>query len=78
MRDPAFRVAPAAQSIHMNGNFISIHGVRTGELPLTLPPGVNRAVDLDSGAVYRAEKGIVRVPVTCGESIWLLLEKEGA
>ena len=72
-----FRVAPAAQSIHMNGNFISIHGVRNGELPLTLPAGVCKVTDLDSGRVYVVpENGKITVDVMCGRSIWLLLEKE--
>ena len=70
-----YRIAPAAQSIHMNGNFISIHGVRTGKLPLSLPAGVNKVTDLDSGKVYLPENGKVTVEVICGKSYWLLLEK---
>ncbi|MBR7131789.1 MAG: beta-galactosidase [Lentisphaeria bacterium] len=70
-----YRVAPAAQSIHMNGNFISIHGVRTGNLPLTLPVGVNKVTDLDSNKVYIPVNGKISVEVVCGKSIWLLLEK---
>ena len=38
--------------------------------------GARKVTDLDSGKVYVPEDGRITLPVTCGESIWLLLEKE--
>ena len=70
-----YKVAPAAQSIHMNGNFISIHGVRTGKLPLYLPKEVKKVTDLDTNKIYVPKNGNITIDVICGKSYWLLLEK---
>lgn len=72
-RAGAFWVAEPGQSIHMNGNFISLHGTTPGQWTLNLPPGVSRVTDLFSGKKIPVKNGTFTFPVENGKSYWLMM-----
>ncbi len=71
----AYCVADAGQSIHMNGNFISLHGTKPGKAVITLPPGVNKVTDLFEGNNIPVRDGKFALDVKNGKSYWFLLTK---
>ena len=72
-RAGAFWVAEPGQSIHMNGNFISLHGTTPGQWTLNLPPGVSQVTDLFSGKKIPVKNGTFTFPVENGKSYWLMM-----
>ncbi len=69
-----FRVSEAGQSIHMNGNFISVHGVREALWHLNLPNGVSRVWDAYTKERFDCSSGKIALPLKWGETRWLLME----
>ena len=52
----AYVCGAPGQSIDMNGNFISLHGMKNGRYTLILPPGARKVIDVDSGKVRSASE----------------------
>ena len=69
-----YRISDAGQSIHMNGNFISIHGVREADWKLFIPKGVSKVYDAYTKEVFDSTSGIVTLPLKWGETRWLFME----
>lgn len=73
-RAGAYVCGPAGQSVAMNGNFLSLHAMRSGEYPLALPPGVKRVTDMDTGKTLPVNGGRCRLQVQAQETYWLQFE----
>lgn len=69
----AFTAGPAGQSINMSGQFVSLHGLRTGPYMLRLPPGTKRVVDIDTGKELPIRAGVVTLDVVAQRTYWLEL-----
>jgi hypothetical protein len=70
----AYVCGPAGQSIAMNGNFLSLHGLHSGDYILNLPPGTKRVTDAETGKALPISQGKCRVPVVAQNTYWLRLE----
>ena len=62
------------QSIQMNGAFLSLHGMRTGDYTFHLPAGVRRVLDADTGKVVAQGVKQSTLPVKAQETYWYLME----
>jgi hypothetical protein len=65
----AFVCGKPGQSIFMNGNFISLHGIKPEKYEIALPPGKTKIIDLFTG---REASRTVEVEV--GKTYWFAFE----
>ena len=70
----AYVSGAAGQSIAMNGDFLSLHGMQTGEYVLNLPKGVRKVTDVSSGEKLPVVKGQCRLQVEAQKTYWLALD----
>lgn len=71
----AFVMAPAGQSLVTDGEFVSIHALRSGPYPLTLPPGCNEVINLDHPGKVIGKGPVYTVDLQAQQTTWLLLRK---
>lgn len=71
----AYVCGPAGQSVAMSGDFLSLHGLRSGDYVLKLPSGVKRVTYADTGNELRVTRGTCRVPVVAQKTYWLRFER---
>jgi hypothetical protein len=60
--------------LNLNGEFASLHALRSGEYTLTLPPGRRRVLDADTGWVLARDARSFTLPVTAQRTYWFLFE----
>ncbi|MEM6457827.1 MAG: hypothetical protein AAF710_00380 [Planctomycetota bacterium] len=65
---------PGGKSIDLCGVFASIHATRTGEYPLTLPPGKTRLIDAFTGQQIPAPQGVARLSLEATRTYWYFFE----
>lgn len=70
----AFVAGPPGQLVEMNGNFISIHGLRTENYEFNLPAGARRLIDVDRDRVIAEDKKSVTLKIECQKTTWYTLE----
>lgn len=70
----AFVAAAPGQSIQMNGNFASIHGLRSERMVLRLPPGATRVIDPDTRRVLADGVAEYLFWIDVGETVWFWFE----
>lgn len=63
-------VSGGGLQVDMNGNFVSLHALRSGEWDFCLPFPC-RVVNLASGRVEATDGGLVHLALTAGETCWL-------
>lgn len=70
----AYTCGKAGQSIHMNGKFVSLHGLKSEKYMFRLPPGARRMIDADSGKVLADGVKEFPINVVAGETYWFFME----
>jgi hypothetical protein len=70
----AYVAGPSGHQINLNGEFASIHALRSGNYTLILPPGRKRVRDADTGRVLVKSARTFTFPVTAQQTYWFLLE----
>ena len=70
-------VSGGGLQVDMNGNFVSLHALRSGEWDFNLPFPC-RAVNLASGRDEQQNGDRLRLALTAGETCWLRLYAKGA
>lgn len=70
----AFTCGPPGQSITMSGDFVSLHGLRSGPYPLRVPPGVKQVLDADTQKPLPIKNGVCTLDVQAQQTYWLLLQ----
>ena len=74
-RNGIYSFLPAGYYAFTNGNFTSIHALKSGEVHYTLPPGKNRMVDAFSGREYAADpNGKCLLNLQSTQTYWYYLE----
>ena len=73
-RAGAYVCSPPGQAIHMNGRFVSIHGMKSAVLPFTPPVGVQQVTEMFSGEVLGTGPGPVEIPIEAQQTVWLSLQ----
>lgn len=63
----AFVCGAPGQSIFMNGDFMSLHGIKPGKYDIILPPGKTKVIDLVSGRELSRT-----VDVKTGRTYWFI------
>jgi hypothetical protein len=66
----AFIAGDTGEELDMNGNFASLHGLKSGEYHLHLPPGKTRVVDALTGKVLSKGKSVYSFPVQAQKTYW--------
>lgn len=70
----AYVAGPAGHQINLNGEFASLHALRTGDYTLTLPPGRRRVMDADTGRQLWKDGRSFTFPVQAQPTYWFLFE----
>lgn len=70
----AYVCGSAGQSVAMNGQFLSLHGLQSGDYTINLPPGAKRVTDVDTGKPLPVANGQCRLPVVAQKTYWLEFE----
>ncbi len=70
-------VSGGGLQVDMNGNFVSLHALRSGEWDFSLPFPC-RVVNLASGRYEQQDGDKLRLALTAGETCWLRLYAKGA
>lgn len=70
----AYVAGPPGQQIHLNGNFASIHALRSGDYAMRLPPGCREVLDADTGKTLARGVKEFRFPVVAQQTYWFLFQ----
>lgn len=70
----AYAAGPPGHQLNLNGEFASLHALRSGNYTLTLPPGRKRVADADTGKVLSSGVREFTFPVQAQHSYWFLFE----
>jgi hypothetical protein len=70
----AYVAGPAGHMITLNGNFASLHALRSGDYTLILPPGRRRVLDADTGDILAEGVDRFTKTVTAQQTYWFLFE----
>ena len=70
----AFVAGDADEELDMNGNFASLHGLKSGEYHLHLPTGKTRVVDALTGKVLSDKKESYTFPVEAQKTYWFFFQ----
>ena len=73
-RAGAYVCGDPGQSIFMSGNFVSLHGMRSGAYTFRLPPGTTRVIDPDTREIVAANTPELVIPVQAQATYWYVLE----
>ena len=68
-------VVPSAAQVNMNGDFVSVHALRSGALDFRLPFPC-RVTNVKSGREEPTRGGVLPLTLTAGETCWFLLERD--
>ena len=60
--------------LSLNGEFASLHALRSGSYTLRLPAGRRRVLDADTGKVLSQDSDTFTLSVTTQQTYWFLLE----
>jgi hypothetical protein len=66
----AFVAGDADEELDMNGNFASLHGLKSGDYHLHLPPGKTRVIDAFTGKVLSDKNATYTFPVQAQKTYW--------
>ncbi len=67
----AFTSGLAGPAVHMSGNFISVHALKTGRYFLRVPPDARRVVDLATGKMLGQNITQVNLTLDAQQTYWL-------
>jgi hypothetical protein len=67
----AYVCGPAGQSVNLSADFASLHGLRNGDYPLRVPPGVKQVLEADTGKALPLRGGVCTLTVKAQETYWL-------
>jgi hypothetical protein len=70
----AYVAGPPGHQLSLNGEFASLHALRSGSYTLQLPTGRRRVLDADTGKVLAHDSDTFTLPVTAQQTYWFLLE----
>jgi hypothetical protein len=70
----AYVAGPAEHQINLNGEFASLHALRTGSYTLSLPPGRHRVLDADTGKILLMKGRDFTFPVQAQKTYWFLFQ----
>lgn len=70
----AYVCGPAGQSVNLSGEFVSLHGLHSGDYPLRVPPGVKQVLDFDTQKILPLREGVCKLAVRAQETYWLELQ----
>ena len=73
-RAGAYVCGKPGQSIHMSGRFISLHGMKSEEYAIALPPGAQRVIDPDTGGVLAENVREFTVHAEAQRTYWFFLD----
>ena len=65
---------PPGHQLSLNGEFASLHALRSGSYTLQLPVGRRRVLDADTGQMLSKTAITFTFPVTTQQTYWFLLE----
>lgn len=71
----AYTIGEPGQSIHMNGNFVSLHGMKNGTYTLQLPEGKDRIIDPETGEIIADGVEEYTFDVKAQTTYWFELDK---
>jgi hypothetical protein len=66
----AYVAGPPGNQLSLNGEFASIHALRTGNYTLLLPPGREKFLDADTGKVLHEGGREFTFPTQARETYW--------
>jgi len=69
----AYTLTKPGVGMDMNGNFISLHGIKSGQYELRLPRQCRKVLNPFSEEIIATNTDTVKVNISAGESLWLLL-----
>lgn len=70
----AYVAGDAGQALDINGNFASLHGLKSGQYQLHLPPGKTQVVDALSGKVLSQDKTTYSFTVEAQKTYWFFFQ----
>ena len=70
----AYVAGPPGHQLNLNGEFASLHALRSGNYTLHLPPGRKRVLDADTGRVMETKADAFTFPVVTQQTYWFLFE----
>jgi len=70
----AFVAGDANEALDMSGNFASLHGLKSAEYQLHLPPGKTKVVDALTGKVLSDKKIVYTFSVEAQKTYWFFFE----
>jgi hypothetical protein len=70
----AYVAGSPGHQLNLNGEFASLHALRSGNYTLALPPGRERVIDADTGKVLSKSGHQFTFPVQAQQTYWFLFE----
>lgn len=70
----AYAIGSPGQSVQMNENFMSLHGMKSGQYKIKLPPGKNTVLDADTGRVLARNVSHYSASVEAQKTYWYLFQ----
>jgi hypothetical protein len=70
----AYVAGPPGHQLSVNGEFASVHALRSGPYTLKLPAGRRCVLDADSGKTLASNTDQFTFPVTAQQTYWFLFE----